>query len=645
MSGRELVILLLGFAIVAVVLRGLYVAINARRGQIKLAISKNIPQDVDLEALELAELPGGGARVVTRSLEEVNRQNSALDLAETKAKTLNLADTENHDHIPVLMDAVELSQINTQSSIDELYKEPHEERYEEPAQAAELENQFDQQDQVEAYSAPVMDAATDSPYNEAHEEPAAQTHSVEVFNTQASQDPSIGEGWDDEDDYERDEVEAEVEAGDSYAAQQQTEAEYVDEGDTDSALFDYEDDDTQEELESEERLEHRQTDTMSSVAPDYDDAEVDDATEDGFVEQSATDTPQDDSAQFSDDDGYAEDEFENDVDDYEETAEAELEEEPSLFDADSSADGFSMTAGERIGGNPPITTEVEQSELFDEFDEDDRGAMEKPKKRASLFSLFGRKSKVLKKKPKEINDAIESIEEPVAAVVEEAEELVQQELASEQWDEPDDVLFDDGQDAVAAEPAYDEPDYEEPAYEEEAYEEEIVDELDQKRAESSQPQAADPAAADEFEQSEVLVLNVTAKNGRVFAGDDLLHVLITSGLKFGEMNIFHKRLSKEHQGTVIFSVANMLNPGTFDLNNMDEFTTLGISFFLALPSAINNLDAFEQMLGVAQDIRDTLDGDLKDDHRNGMTAQTIEHYRQRVRDFELRRLKAVAARG
>ena len=649
MSGRELVILLLGFAIVAVVLRGLYVAINARRGQIKLAISKNIPQDVDLEALELAELPGGGARVVTRSLEEVNRQNSALDLAETKAKTLNLADTENHDHIPVLMDAVELSQINTQSSIDELYKEPHEEpheeRYEEPAQAAELENQFDQQDQVEAYSAPAMDAATDSPYNEAHEEPAAQTHSVEVFNTQVSQDPSIGEGWDDEDDYERDEAEAEVEAGDSYAAQQQTEAEYVDEGDTDSAFFDYEDDDTQEELESEERLEHRQTDTMSSVAPDYDDAEVDDATEDGFVEQSATDTPQDDSAQFSDDDGYAEDEFENDVDDYEETAEAELEEEPSLFDADSSADGFSMTAGERIGGNPPITTEVEQSELFDEFDEDDRGAMEKPKKRASLFSLFGRKSKELKKKPKEINDAIESIEEPVAAVAEEAEELVQQELASEQWDEPDDVLFDDGQDAVAAEPAYDEPDYEEPAYEEEAYEEEIVDELDQKRAESSQPQAADPAAADEFEQSEVLVLNVTAKNGRVFTGDDLLHVLITSGLKFGEMNIFHKRLSKEHQGTVIFSVANMLNPGTFDLNNMDEFTTLGISFFLALPSAINNLDAFEQMLGVAQDIRDTLDGDLKDDHRNGMTAQTIEHYRQRVRDFELRRLKAVAARG
>ena len=90
MNGRELVILLLGLAIVAVVLRGLYVAINARRGQIKLAIDKNIPDNVDLESLELAELPGGGARVVTRSLEEVNRQNNALDLAETKAQSLNL---------------------------------------------------------------------------------------------------------------------------------------------------------------------------------------------------------------------------------------------------------------------------------------------------------------------------------------------------------------------------------------------------------------------------------------------------------------------------------------------------------------------------------------------------------------------------
>jgi hypothetical protein len=76
MSGRELVILLIGFAAVTLLLRGLYIALQARRGLIKLAIDKNIPQDVNLDELEMAELPGGGARVVERSLNLVNLMKS-----------------------------------------------------------------------------------------------------------------------------------------------------------------------------------------------------------------------------------------------------------------------------------------------------------------------------------------------------------------------------------------------------------------------------------------------------------------------------------------------------------------------------------------------------------------------------------------
>ena len=92
-------------------------------------------------------------------------------------------------------------------------------------------------------------------------------------------------------------------------------------------------------------------------------------------------------------------------------------------------------------------------------------------------------------------------------------------------------------------------------------------------------------------------------------------------------------------------MANILNPGTFDLNSIHEFSTVGASLFLALPSPINNLEAFDSMLGVAQRIQEELDGELKDDHRNVMTAQTIEHYRQRIRDFELRQLKAAGGRA
>jgi cell division protein ZipA len=145
--------------------------------------------------------------------------------------------------------------------------------------------------------------------------------------------------------------------------------------------------------------------------------------------------------------------------------------------------------------------------------------------------------------------------------------------------------------------------------------------------------------------TEVIVLNVVARGDREFMGDDLLEVLITRGLKFGEMNIFHQRFRGTNNGPVIFSVANILNPGTFDLNSIHESSTVGVCLFLALPSPINNLEAFDLMLGAAQSIREELDGELKDDHRNVMTAQTIEHYRQRIRDFELRQLKAAGGRS
>jgi len=571
MNGRELVILLLGLAIVAVVLRGLFVAINARRGQIKLAIDKNIPHNVDLESLELAELPGGGARVVTRSLEEVNRQNNALDRAETRAKSLNLSDAEVDGHIPVLMDTVELS---------------------------------------------VPTAARVIPPRQYQQ----KVEGLEGFIPGTNQDHSVVEDWDE------DEPESEIE--DDYS-QSQADQQHVaqNENDPDSALFDYDEeeleDDEQEDDEQEDEV-RINVDTMSSVAPDYTEEpeSVDEA--EGLTTASA---------EIIDDEGYVgheESDFDEDLNEQAELSEQELtpepdQEQPALFDADSSADEFSMQAGERIGGNPPSIGEANQSGLFDDIDENAVEVVNKSKSSRSLFSLFARKSK-------QSREAVDGEQLATAAT----------EMKKAVVDEPDDVLLEEEYVQVDI----DDVEHEESVYAESATGEEIADELDQKRtatlAIEPEEQEAHP---EEFEHSEVLVLNVAARDGRVFSGDDLLQVLITSGLKFGDMNIFHKRLSKEHQGTVIFSVANMLNPGTFDLNNMDEFTTLGISFFLALPTPINNLDAFEQMLDVAQEIRATLGGDLKDDHRNAMTGQTIEHYRQRIRDFELRRLKAVAARG
>ncbi len=138
--------------------------------------------------------------------------------------------------------------------------------------------------------------------------------------------------------------------------------------------------------------------------------------------------------------------------------------------------------------------------------------------------------------------------------------------------------------------------------------------------------------------SQVLVINVMARPNSVIYGDELLQVLLGAGLRFGDMSIFHRHADRKG-GPVLFSVANALNPGTFDLNRISDFTTQGICFFMTLPNVANNMLAFEQMLATAKHAQQALDAELKDDNRSVMTAQTVEHYRQRIRDFELQQFK------
>ena len=137
---------------------------------------------------------------------------------------------------------------------------------------------------------------------------------------------------------------------------------------------------------------------------------------------------------------------------------------------------------------------------------------------------------------------------------------------------------------------------------------------------------------------EVLIINVMAKQGAYFRGDELLPVLQHFGLRLGQMNIFHRHEDMAGHGPVMFSMANIVKPGTFSLADMQDLLTPGVSFFMQLPNRHGNMKAFEQMLSTANAIKQTLDGVLKDERRSVLTRQTVEHCRQRIRDFELAEL-------
>src|SRR5690606_22643671 len=137
---------------------------------------------------------------------------------------------------------------------------------------------------------------------------------------------------------------------------------------------------------------------------------------------------------------------------------------------------------------------------------------------------------------------------------------------------------------------------------------------------------------------EVLVINVISRDPSGFRGPALLQNILESGLRFGEMDIFHRHESMAGNGEVLYSMANAVKPGVFDLDDIDHFTTPAVSFLLGLPGPRHPKQAFDVMVAAARKLSAELNGELKDDQRSVLTAQTIEHYRQRIVEYERRQM-------
>ena len=136
---------------------------------------------------------------------------------------------------------------------------------------------------------------------------------------------------------------------------------------------------------------------------------------------------------------------------------------------------------------------------------------------------------------------------------------------------------------------------------------------------------------------QVVVIWVVAKAGTSFNGQDLVKALADNGLRYGNDALFRKY--DVDSGEELFSVVNGLEPGTFDLSDLEILSTSRIVMLLSLVNATTGLAAFSEMLDAAQDISISLGGELRDENMGPMTGQTIEHYRQRISDYKRKSLR------
>jgi cell division protein ZipA len=135
-------------------------------------------------------------------------------------------------------------------------------------------------------------------------------------------------------------------------------------------------------------------------------------------------------------------------------------------------------------------------------------------------------------------------------------------------------------------------------------------------------------------EPQVVVLSVVMPANQQMLGAALLPTLLTLGLKYGEMNIFHRHEDNAGQGKVTFSLANIMNPGSFDLDTIETFATRGVSLFMTLPNAGDPFYVFEQMLNAAKQLAQEFNAQVLDEKRNILTKQTEQHYINNIREFE-----------
>lgn len=131
--------------------------------------------------------------------------------------------------------------------------------------------------------------------------------------------------------------------------------------------------------------------------------------------------------------------------------------------------------------------------------------------------------------------------------------------------------------------------------------------------------------------ADMITFYVVSAEGYQFEGEHVVQCLEALGFEYGEYNIFHRY---KHLGNsnspVIFSVANMMQPGVFDLNNLKDFSTIGLVIFMHLPTDGNLKTNLRLMLQCTERLASALNGFVLNDRHEIFDENARIEYLKRV---------------
>ena len=137
-------------------------------------------------------------------------------------------------------------------------------------------------------------------------------------------------------------------------------------------------------------------------------------------------------------------------------------------------------------------------------------------------------------------------------------------------------------------------------------------------------------------ESLLIVLNIMSPKGHVFSGEGVHAVMTSAGLTHGEHKIYHYMQDK----VAVFSIANAIEPGFFELSQLQSISTPGLAVFMQLPGPTECRKALETLLEVSKRLAAALSGELCDENRSVLTQQTISHLKDKVETYRLKQQTA-----
>jgi cell division protein ZipA len=136
----------------------------------------------------------------------------------------------------------------------------------------------------------------------------------------------------------------------------------------------------------------------------------------------------------------------------------------------------------------------------------------------------------------------------------------------------------------------------------------------------------------------ILLFHITPSEEGSFDGSAVVHAASQCGIEPGEMDIFHRYPDPNFPKNPLFSMANMVKPGTFPFGAMAEFVSPGLTLFSQAEGASGDPDRLEEMLASAHCLADRLNAEIRDETRSLLTPQVEERLRDRVLELVAWRL-------